>query len=259
MAKKENLKIKIISTEKIEDNPDQTRIFVDQEGIENLANSIRENGIIQPILVRKEGDKVYLVAGQRRLEAAKLAEKEEVPVCFLNEVDPLEIGLIENLQRENLHPIDESEGLIKLQDKRKTKDANFTQDDLGLIIGKAQNTVSEILILGELTKEIREETRKDSRFTRSMLLPIARNKDKQKMKLAFEKLKKKLDQSKDKKTEKSNLDKLNIEVALRRLNLLQESLGKIKISKVTGKNKTTMKSLLESVQTSISETLKFLE
>lgn len=252
--------VKMLPIKDIKQNPEQQRIYMDKDRLDNLANSIKEHGILQPILVRQEDDQIYLVAGQRRLKAAQQCKLQEVPVCFVKD-DPLEIGLIENLQREDLHPIDEAEALGSLHEKRKDEKGECTQEELGLIIGKAQNTVSEILTLTNLPDSIRKECRTDPRWTRKVLLKIARKKTDEKMIAAFNKAKKRMEQAEEEKeiTPKSNKNEQNAVVALKRIDLLQKSIEKIKEGKIRAKRKEEIKTKLNDLQNFITEMLKELE
>ena len=94
-----------INVDLILPNPDQPRKFFDQERLAELSESIKQKGVLQPIIIRRSEDvQVYLVAGERRWRAAKIAELEKIP-AILTKGNPAEIALIENLQRENLSPI----------------------------------------------------------------------------------------------------------------------------------------------------------
>ena len=97
----------------------QPRTEFDREALESLAQSIKEKGVLQPLLVRKKNDKYEIIAGERRWRAAQLAGLNEVPVIVkdLNDSETLEIALIENLQRENLSAIEEAEGLNRLMNE----------------------------------------------------------------------------------------------------------------------------------------------
>ena len=129
-------KIKII---KIEPNKDQPRKNFDDDGIEELANSIKEYGVIQPIIVTKTGDYYQIVAGERRWRAAKRAGLTEMP-CLVrteNEQTNREIALIENIQRKNLNPIEKAMGLRRLLD-----DYNLTQQALADKLGMSRSALT---------------------------------------------------------------------------------------------------------------------
>ncbi len=138
----------------IEPNPEQPRKVFDQEKLQALADSISEHGLIQPVLVKKADNGMHIIiAGERRWRAAKLAGLKEIP-CILGEYsdkEVMELALIENLQREDLNPIEESEGYQKLMDT-----FNLTQDEVAKRVGKSRSAVANSLRLNNLSKEIKK-------------------------------------------------------------------------------------------------------
>lgn len=134
---------------------DQPRKIFSKESLEELAASIKEQGIIQPLIVRGiEGGNFELIAGERRLRASKLAGLEKVPVV-VSEVVPekvFELALIENIQRQDLNPIEEALGYRELQKKYA-----LTQDDIAERVGKNRSTIANSLRLLTLGQEIRAE------------------------------------------------------------------------------------------------------
>lgn len=134
-------------------NPFQPRKVFDEVAIEELAQSIHEHGIIQPIVVRKNGKKYEIVAGERRYRAAKLAGLTEVPVIVrdFSEQQMMEVAILENLQREDLTPIEEAEAYNSLIVKLK-----FTQDDLAKRLGKSRPHIANLIRLLQLPEDIRE-------------------------------------------------------------------------------------------------------
>lgn len=139
--------------DEIQINPYQPRTVFDQEKIEGLANSIKEKGIIQPLLVRKVNDGYQLVAGERRLRAAKKAGLKKIPVVVreISKTELLEYSLIENLQRENLNPIEEAEAYKKLM-----KEFDYTQQKVSQVLGKNRATVANQLRLLKLPGMVRK-------------------------------------------------------------------------------------------------------
>ncbi len=138
----------------IEPNKDQPRKKFDIEALKTLADSIRQNGIIQPLLVRTLADGTYqIVAGERRWRAAKMAGLTEVPVFIrdLSDLEAQQIALIENLQRENLNPIEEANGYKELMDK-----FDMTQDDVAKVVGKGRSSVANALRLLALPPAVAE-------------------------------------------------------------------------------------------------------
>lgn len=133
------------------DNPYQPRKHFDPKAMEELTGSVKEYGIIQPVLVRIEDEKFYLVAGERRLRAAKNAELATVP-AIITDGNPVEISLIENLQRENLNPIEEAEALKRMKDE-----FGYTQEHLAKVVGKGRTIITETLKLNKLPTQIKEK------------------------------------------------------------------------------------------------------
>ena len=159
-----------IGIDDVQTDPNQPRKFFNPEAMEDLANSIRQKGVIQPVIIRRDQDgKFFLVAGERRWRASKMVGLTQLPAILRTDENALEISLIENLQRENLNPIDEAEGL-----ERMCVEYHYTQQKLALVIGKSQPTINEILILNRLPKEIKEQCRKTDMFPRRLLAEIAR-------------------------------------------------------------------------------------
>lgn len=136
---------------KIKPNPHQPRKKLNKARLQELADSIKEHGILQPLVVSKTGDNYQLIAGQRRLEAAKIAGLSKVPVIIRDSSDreKLELALVENLQRDNLNPIERAYAFKKLIDE-----FNFIQEDVAKRVGKSRETVANTLRLLELPAEI---------------------------------------------------------------------------------------------------------
>jgi ParB family transcriptional regulator, chromosome partitioning protein len=167
-------------------NPEQPRKYFDQAALEELATSIKSKGLLQPIIVtkHKENGKFLLVAGERRYRALKIAGIQKVP-CMVRSDDPLEIAIIENLQREDLNPIEEAEGLKALADK-----FEYSHDAMSKIVGKSRSTVTEILSLNRLPEPIKDECRTSDNWSKSVLLQVVRQPNKEKMLAAWDSLKK---------------------------------------------------------------------
>lgn len=144
--------VQILNSESIIPNPFQPRKTFNHEALKELSDSIREFGIIQPLLVRKVEEHYELVAGERRLRASKIAGLVEVPVMIknLNDKEMAEIAMIENLQREDLHFLEEAEGFQQL-----LVNFGFTQDVLAKRMGKSQSTVANKLRLLKLSEKVR--------------------------------------------------------------------------------------------------------
>jgi ParB family transcriptional regulator, chromosome partitioning protein len=135
----------------IQPNPMQPRTSFNSDGLEELAASIRANGIIQPIIVRRMGDGYQIVAGERRWRAARIAELEEVPVVVQDVADRamLEVALIENIQREDLNPIETAHAFERLG-----RDLGLSQEEIGRRTGKDRTSIANIVRLLKLPKEV---------------------------------------------------------------------------------------------------------
>jgi ParB family chromosome partitioning protein len=146
-----------VRVDQIRPNPFQPRENFDHQSMEELTQSIREKGIIQPVLVRRRGDYYELIAGERRFRAAKALNIKEIPILIRDaeDEDSLELSLIENIQRQDLNPIEEARAYQYLIDK-----FQVTQEKLSEVLGKARTSVANILRLLKLPQEIQEEIRK---------------------------------------------------------------------------------------------------
>jgi len=146
-----------VELSKIEANPYQPRTTFDEEKLEELAASIREIGLIQPITVRKtDGDRFQIITGERRFRAAQLAGMHRIP-AFIREAENdamLEMALVENIQREDLNPIE-----ISLSYQRLIDECNLTQETLSTRVGKKRSTVANYLRLLKLPAEIQKGLR----------------------------------------------------------------------------------------------------
>ena len=138
----------------IRPNPYQPRDTFSEEGIDELAASIRQNGLLQPLLVRRVGSGYELIAGERRFRAAQRAGMEDVPVTIreADDRESLELALIENLQRENLNPMEEARAYKRLGD-----DFGLKQEEIARRVGKKRSTVANGLRLLQLPPEIRSQ------------------------------------------------------------------------------------------------------
>ncbi|MCK4525691.1 MAG: ParB/RepB/Spo0J family partition protein [Candidatus Andersenbacteria bacterium] len=141
-----------IPTENIIPNPNQPRYYFDRDNLKELSESIKEHGIIQPILVTKiDNNKYELIAGERRLQATKLVGIKEIPaiVRLATNQEKLELALIENIQRHNLNPIEEAKAYKKLQTEFK-----LTQKEVAKKSGKSRSTIANLVRLLDLPIEI---------------------------------------------------------------------------------------------------------
>ncbi len=147
---------RMIPVSDIKPNPYQPREKIDEESIRDLVNSIKEKGIIEPIIVKRFNNQYILAAGERRFRAAQLAGLKEVPAIIrdLSEQELLEIGLIENLHRENLNPVEEAMAYEQLSRK-----FGLTHEEISRIVGKDRSTVTNILRLLTLPEKVKNYLR----------------------------------------------------------------------------------------------------
>lgn len=141
----------VLSISEIVRNPNQPRKTFDEDKLAELADSIRQNGVLQPILVRRKGQKYEIVAGERRYQASKLAGLKEIP-AVVREIDDdkvFQLALIENLQRSDLSPIEEAKGYKQLLTSR-----SLTQEELAKILSKSRSAIANTLRLMDLPIEV---------------------------------------------------------------------------------------------------------
>lgn len=146
-----------VSIDEIVPNKEQPRKTFDEGSLSELSESIKQHGVLQPLLVRPLPEGGYqLVAGERRWRACRMAGLREVPVVIkeLTDTETMEIAIIENLQREDLNPIEEAEGLQALIDK-----CGFTQEEVATSVGKSRPAIANSLRLLRLPPEVREMTK----------------------------------------------------------------------------------------------------
>jgi ParB family chromosome partitioning protein len=148
---------RLIALERIAPNPLQPRREFDEDSLRELAASVKRNGLMQPLLVRQDGSTFTILAGERRFRAARLAELTEVPAVVMGEVDDarmLELALVENLQREDLNPIEAAEAYRTLMER-----CEYTQAQLAERVGKSRTAVANQLRLLGLPESIKQMLR----------------------------------------------------------------------------------------------------
>lgn len=142
-----------VPIDKIKPNPNQPRTHFNETLLNELAESIRENGVLQPLLVRKKGREYEIIAGERRYQASKIAGLDELPV-IIKDVDDqkmLELALIENLQRSDLNPIEEAKGYKQL-----IKASGMTQEALSKAVSKSRSSITNSLRLLDLPEPVQQ-------------------------------------------------------------------------------------------------------
>ena len=161
-----------ISLNEIHPDPDQPRKYLDPAALQELTESIRQHGVLQPILFRRDkGGLLFVVAGERRCAAARMAGLVSIPAVYTESANYDELALIENILRSDLTPVEEAEALGRLM-----KSHAYQQDDLVRIIGKSKTNISETLSLNNLPQEVLGECRKDPSVPKNVLITIARKK-----------------------------------------------------------------------------------
>ncbi len=202
-------------------NQYQPRTSFDQKKLEELAESIKKHGVIQPVLVRKDGKGFELVAGERRFRAAKLAKLKKIPVVVSNisDVQSLEIAILENIQREDLNPLEVAKGYQRLKDE-----FGYTQEAVAKSVGKPRSSVANSLRLLTLSPKIQDEIDKGaiSEGHAKVLLSVDGIKAEQLLmriiseNLSVRDLEKQITESSPQtsKKEKKSRDELNLESAL---------------------------------------------
>jgi len=154
LKSQESKNLNKVPIEFIQPNPDQPRKIFDKNSLEDLSQSIKVQGIIQPIVVRKKGENNYeIVAGERRWRASQLAKLHEVPVVIkdIDDKTALEFAIIENVQRSDLNAIEESNGYKNLIERY-----NYTQDQLAEVVGKSRSHIANTIRLSSLPNEIQD-------------------------------------------------------------------------------------------------------
>lgn len=162
-------------------DPDQPRKIIDPQGLEDMTASVGKLGVIQPIIFRTAADgNLVVVAGERRVAAARNAGLSTIPAIYIADGNYAEVSLVENLLRQDLTSVEEAEALQRLMTEQK-----YTQEQLGVIVGKARTTVGDILTLNKLPQAIRDECRGDRQISRATLIEIARKKQERGMTTAY--------------------------------------------------------------------------
>ncbi|MFC2169005.1 ParB/RepB/Spo0J family partition protein [Acidobacteriota bacterium] len=176
--------IRMIDVEKIDPNPRQARSEIGS--IKELMDSIKEKGILEPILIRRKNDRYEIIAGERRYIASKRVKMTEIPCIEMNVEDneAMEISLIENLQRKDLNPFEEADGLKALADIY-----GYNHQKIAIKIGKARSTVTEILSIGKIPKKIRDLCEEEKISGRGTLLEVAKLKNEEGMKRLIKEIK----------------------------------------------------------------------
>ena len=169
---------RMIPLDKVRPNPDQPRKALGD--LRELTDSIREKGVLEPLLVRfiPREDTYYIISGERRYHASKAAGLHELPCIekIADDAETLELGLIENLQRKDLTPFEEADGLQRL-----ATHFDYTHDDIAKKIGRARSSVTETMSLTVIPDAVRKECIERGIFSKSLLLQVSRQPNEKKM------------------------------------------------------------------------------
>jgi ParB family transcriptional regulator, chromosome partitioning protein len=169
---------RMIPVDQIRPNPDQPRKALGD--LRELTESIREKGVLEPLLVRfvPREDCYYIISGERRYHAARAAGLREIPAIekMADDAETLEIALIENMQRKDLTPFEEADGLQRLAEQ-----FDYTHDDVAKKLGKSRSSVSETLFLKNIPESIRKKCIESGVLSKSLLLQIAKQQTEKKM------------------------------------------------------------------------------
>lgn len=174
---------RMVPIDQIDPNPDQPRQAMGD--LAELIASVTEKGIIEPLVVRQRGPRYQIIAGERRYHAASQAGLQELPVVIrdVDDREMLELALVENIQRKDLTPFEESEAMQSL-----AQQSGYTHEDLAKRLGKSRTTITEALSLNTIPPEVRKVCRLAGINNRSLLLQIVRQGDPQKMMALVEKI-----------------------------------------------------------------------
>ena len=246
-----DLLIEEVKLSDITPDPDQPRKLMDERALHELAESIKEHGVIQPILLRKGDDgRNIIVAGERRFKASKIAGSKTIPAIFTTG-NPAEIALVENLLREDLTPMEEADAIDRLK-----RESGYTSRKIAKFLGKAENTVSETLSILCLPKSVKKDLESNPNVPKRILVRIAALKNPKKMAGAWRKYKAG-DISREKITKDDGNDKRSNKktVLLRFLKTSTKSLSDIQVDTMTEEDKLEVREELESLEQEIRNTL----
>ena len=176
---------RMIPVEKIKPNPDQPRKFLGD--LRELTESVKEKGVLEPILVRfiPRDDCYYIISGERRYHASRAAGLREIPCIekIADDAETLELGLIENLQRKDLTPFEEADGLQRLAEQ-----FEYTHEDIAKKIAKARSSVTETMSLRVIPEALRKLCIESGIVSKSLLLQVARQPNERKMQEAIHRI-----------------------------------------------------------------------
>ncbi|MCX5856123.1 MAG: ParB/RepB/Spo0J family partition protein [Deltaproteobacteria bacterium] len=201
----------------LQPDPNQPRKYLDSTALAELTASIVQHGVLEPILFRQESGLLYVVAGERRVAAARKAGLVSIPALFIDSQNYAEISLVENLLRSDLTAVEEAEALDRLQ-----KEHAYKQEDLVRMLGKSQPVISSTMSINRLPQAVRDECRKDPSISKRVLIEIAAKKREDSMLAAYVKYKASLNPRKKTQTG------VKVSKAQSTFNVMDNAEGKIK-------------------------------
>ena len=173
LQRRQRTVLTLVPLRDVRPNPDQPRKHFDADKLRELSESIKAHGLLQPIVVRRVESGFELLAGERRFRAAQLADLDRLPALVRDVDDPLEIALIENLQREDLSPLEEAEALATLIARH-----GYSHREVAELLGKSRPYVSNTLALTRLPEPVKTDLQRDgSDVSRELLMGVARQED----------------------------------------------------------------------------------
>ena len=173
LQRRQRTVLTLVAVPDVRSNPDQPRKHFDEEKLAELAASIGAHGLLQPIIVRRAAGGFELLAGERRFRAAQLAGMDRLPALIYDVEDPLEVALIENLQREDLSPLEEAEALATLIERH-----GYSHREVADLLGKSRPYVSNTLALIRLPAPVKADLQRNgTAVSRELLMGVARQDD----------------------------------------------------------------------------------
>jgi len=251
MTKDSKVSVSTIAIDKLYPDPEQPRTHFNEQSLQELADSIKAQELLYPILYREvvvdEEVKLVIVDGERRWRACKKLGMTEIPAIKFDG-DHEAVALIGNIVREDLTAMEEALAVNKL----KAKDKKITNEQLGSMLGKAESTISEILKLMKLPEQIQNEAKNNKEWSRNKLLRLAKkHKDSKPQRVLFERMKNEILQIKGKRTAKDKIDTVKNSIEL-----IRQKLEKIETEKKwTAGDKKALKQHLEGLNDVITKIL----
>jgi ParB/RepB/Spo0J family partition protein len=239
----------MVPLKRVSPNPEQPRKRYRQEDIEELAASIREHGLINPITVDEH---FRIIAGERRWLACRLAGLEEIPVIVRER--SYEVSLVENLQRRDLHPLDEAEGFQRL-----VEDFGYTQTEIARRVGKDQSIISKTISLLKLPDEIKEDYEALQTVSRDLLLQVLDEPTKAQQLALWERIKRERLSARAVKRERKGEPVVSPRTFIRSVQAMHKRVARLDIGMLKPKERDRLRTHLEETIDELSRMLKRLE